>query len=138
MLWINLSAFFNITLLYWYSLILSFRVLCLQPPWQPFPCWLILMCAHYSFAFGLTRLHPHLVSDGKDSYPSERGHTISRQLCSVFFFFFHLWETCWLSLSKCIWIVIGKKKRTPWNSGMYEPIKIPKHIMNYYIKEDII
>lgn len=44
-----------------------------------------LSYAHYSFAFGLTRLHPHLVGDGKDTHPSERGHTIHRQLCSIFF-----------------------------------------------------
>ncbi|XP_038290224.1 mitochondrial inner membrane protease subunit 2 isoform X5 [Canis lupus baileyi] len=32
-------------------------------------------------------LHSHLVGDGEDTHPSERGHTVSRQLCSFFFFF---------------------------------------------------
>uniref|UniRef100_A0A8I3WWI4 Inner mitochondrial membrane peptidase subunit 2 n=1 Tax=Callithrix jacchus TaxID=9483 RepID=A0A8I3WWI4_CALJA len=29
-------------------------------------------------------LHPHLVGDGKDTHPSERGHIIHRQFCSIF------------------------------------------------------
>ncbi|XP_048949379.1 mitochondrial inner membrane protease subunit 2 isoform X6 [Canis lupus dingo] len=37
-------------------------------------------------------LHSHLVGDGEDTHPSERGHTVSRQLCSFFFFFPR--ETC--------------------------------------------
>ncbi|XP_077712284.1 mitochondrial inner membrane protease subunit 2 isoform X6 [Canis aureus] len=31
-------------------------------------------------------LHSHLVGDGEDTHPSERGHTVGRQLCSFFFF----------------------------------------------------
>lgn len=73
-----LSAFFNINLLfgvYFYFVIQS----TIFATALTFPCWVSLSYAHYSFAFGLTRLHPHLVGDGEDTYSSERGHTICRQ-----------------------------------------------------------
>lgn len=85
MLLMFLSAFFNINLLsgvYFYFVI---QATVSATSLTTFPCWVSLLCTHYSFAFGLTRLHPHLVGDGEDTHPSERGHTVSRQLCSVFF-----------------------------------------------------
>lgn len=84
MLLIFLSAFFNINLLFRVSFYFVIEGTVSATSLTTFPCWVSLSCAHYSFAFGLTRLHPHLVCDGEDTHPSERGHLISRLLCGVF------------------------------------------------------
>lgn len=93
-----------------YTFILSFRPLFLQPPWQPFTCWLGLMCAHYSFVFGLTRLHPHLVGDGEDTHPSERGHAYMQTIVQFVCFFF-LFVRNMLTISEQVSLnrLLGKK-----------------------------
>lgn len=61
MLLMFLSAFFNINLLFGVYFYFVIQGTVSATSLTTFPCWVSLSCAHYSFAFGLTRLHPRLV-----------------------------------------------------------------------------